>query len=769
MQNFENKRRTRMLAMAAVIAMALCVLAAIVPGDTDAADPIPGESGNPFTSVSSYNDAIKDGGWNGKDVYLTISNQDFDEDNLFNLTNVQAYTNPPKLHLTITDCSFTGNTSGDSTNPSFMYLPNCQYLVIRGCTFDSGADGLKYGINWNLIQIQNSTAVIEDCTFEGSYTNNALKFNQRNGADDAAADVKVDGYSPASMAFAIIKDCTFNGARLDLGSQGKGAEGAASPSTGDFPVTIIGTDVTVGLAYMASGIESIPTVSVSSDGVWKGCGDGLTEVMTAKVGNTVYATVQDAIDDAPSGMETEITLMNDVVDTSICIPEGKTISIVTNGYDMVGLADSGFIINHGVLTMDGDAGSHIYTMDVWAQGRHAVVNYGTMTINGGVFGDSDSDRTNANSVQRGNAVRNYGTMTINGGSFTVCDNYVNGGYAYAIANGSSSYPDAVMTINYAEAYGSINGILASDGGRMAVYDGSYVLGDGTENNLWRIAYTSGNGTIEIFDGEYTREVNNAYAFFGYEEGSITINGGMFYDLNRSGGSFKDNDYELHIKGGTFNIDVSSYLEPGYSQIVMNDMYSVGKAPSQSASGAVVSDGENVVAGGIGSTADITLQSGSVTISSSDGSPIGNLSVSVIDRTDDKMYDDSAAQFEIDIVVDDGVRYRAEITVPAVIPSGFTPVMYYIDGDRGLEPVEVSTYSSSSVTFVTDHTTSFVMFLDAEDAPGYVPGWDDDDDYPIIAPEQPESDDDSEVAVIVAAAAAAAVLMCVFVLMGRGKI
>ena len=83
----------------------------------------------------------------GKDVYLTISRTEFKEGQ-FALTNVQTRPNPPRLHLTLTDCTFTGNTAGDKTNSSFMYLPNCQSLVIKGCTFNAGEDGLKYGINW---------------------------------------------------------------------------------------------------------------------------------------------------------------------------------------------------------------------------------------------------------------------------------------------------------------------------------------------------------------------------------------------------------------------------------------------------------------------------------------------------------------------------------------------------------------------------------------------------------------------------------------------
>lgn len=94
-----------------------------------------------------------------------------------------------------------------------MYLPNCQSLVIKGCTFNAGEDGLKYGINWNLCGIQGSTVEIRGCTFTGSYEKNAIKLNQRNGEDDVATDVKPSGdgeVKPATIASAVVADCTFS-------------------------------------------------------------------------------------------------------------------------------------------------------------------------------------------------------------------------------------------------------------------------------------------------------------------------------------------------------------------------------------------------------------------------------------------------------------------------------------------------------------------------------------------------------------------------------
>ena len=226
-----------------------------------------GTAENPFTSVTAYNQAIAGDSLDGKDVYLTIKGSEdasvaFTSSHLFNLTNTQQRPNPPKLHLTLEYCSFTGNTAGDSTNPSFMYLPNCQSLVMENCEFDTGEEKLKYGINWNLCGIQDATVEIRNCTFKGNYEKNALKLNQRNGEDDKAQDVKPSSGDPkpASISKAIIENCTFSGtnAVIQLGSQGKGEQGAAAPSTGAFPVTIsnvqAGTagSVKVELAYQAA-------------------------------------------------------------------------------------------------------------------------------------------------------------------------------------------------------------------------------------------------------------------------------------------------------------------------------------------------------------------------------------------------------------------------------------------------------------------------------------------------------------------------------------
>ncbi len=283
----------------------------------------------------------------------------------------------------------------------------------------------------------------------------------------------------------------------------------------------------------------------------------------AEVNGIGYETLDaalSAIQAEGSSGTANVKLLSDITfpsEYSLSIQEGTTVVLDLNGCKLVGKNAGSFINNYGNLTINDSSaanGSHgvgnglVYTTDVEGQGRAAVTNYGTLTINAGIFGDKNTNRTDANDVQRGNAVRNYGYAVINGGAFTACDNYIKGGYAYSITNGSKSYSDAVMVVNYATAYGNTNGILAADGGTLIVKDGSYILGNGTVSNLYRIAFTSGNGVVNIEGGEYERKVKNSNGFFG---GVINVSDGSFVDNTCTSGIVIDSG-EVNIDGGTFN-------------------------------------------------------------------------------------------------------------------------------------------------------------------------------------------------------------------------
>ena len=336
--------------------------------------------------------------------------------------------------------------------------------------------------------------------------------------------------------------------------------------------------------------------------------------MAADISITVDS-IEDMVDVEEAcqpGNMVNITLESDItwpyIDQHLELPEGCTVVLDLNGHALIGTNSTGFLWNYGALTIkdstatDGAHGignGRIYTTNVEAQARPAVINLGALTIDGGIFGDSDTVQTNQNDVQRGAALENYGTATINGGAFTACDNYSgpdNDGYAYAIINGSGNYSNAQMTINYATVYGHMNGVLSGSGGVMTVNDGVYTLSDGKSTNLFRMVYTSGSGRVEINGGTFTRNVSNDYGFFGdYSDTGegITISGGTFENVDNdrniivdqgvvsiSGGEFKSaiaaSNATITVTGGEFSdtTGLEKFVQDGYEldngQVVPSD-------------------------------------------------------------------------------------------------------------------------------------------------------------------------------------------------------
>ena len=339
-----------------------------------------------------------------------------------------------------------------------MYLPNCQSLVIEDCTFDTGESSLKYGINWNLCGIQGSTVEIRGCTFTGSYEKNAIKLNQRNGEDDAAEDVKPSGdgeVKPATIASAVVADCTFSeGAKIQLGSQGKGENNAAAPSTGAFPVTISnvkaenGSEVAVELAYQAAKDADIPTITLASGDTFEKTEEG---VLVAQVGETKYTSIDEALTAALSAEDHTLTLLQDET-KDISIAAGSTLTIEGSGKTLYGTVNcsvaSGDDANQtntnltlNNLTVDGDTnrdGTADKSILITSQNQSATVVSGlnlTMTnctvqnSKAGVSGGQGMYLTNAKN------------LTIDGCTFTNC-----GGINYAIDLNLVAVQDAVISI-----------------------------------------------------------------------------------------------------------------------------------------------------------------------------------------------------------------------------------------------------------------------------------------------------------------------------------
>ena len=373
-----------------ILALLLAVLmvASLLPAAAMADEPdgtIGTVASNPFTTVAAYNKAIADGGWDGKDIYLKINGQKFNGSG-FDLTNVQSWETPPELHLTITNCEFTGNTAQDNDNPSFMYLSNCKELKIDNCTFDAG-NGLTYGINWNLIQITGATVVIKDSTFTGVYRENAIKLNQRNGADDKAKDVKnKDWVNPpiaASIESALIENVEINSdvAVILLGSAAKGDGGADAPSTGAFPVTIKNVSSTGenGKVFVFEAYLADEDIEAAAENALK---------------NGDLSAVADYVKAMTAGETLSKTASGDLAGDDSFVAEVNGEKFTKLGDAITFVRQTGGVIN---LLKDADLGTtgapmYVITGDVEIRGNHKVtvgvdrgrsfMVYGSLTLDG---------------------------------------------------------------------------------------------------------------------------------------------------------------------------------------------------------------------------------------------------------------------------------------------------------------------------------------------------------------------------------------------------
>ena len=241
-----------------------------------------------------------------------------------------------------------------------------------------------------------------------------------------------------------------------------------------------------------------------------------------------YATLAEAISEAQNGDTVVLLADVDLKTTGLVIAADKNFTLDIGEYNITGTVNGKLITNNGMLVINGTTGC-VYNQDISAQGHDALLNNGTVTINGGWFGDSDNDKTNANAFNRGAGFRNFGTATINGGHFTACDNFTNGGYAYAIINGDGDN-NPTLTINNADVYGKNNGNLANNSGTITVKGGTYDI-SGTKSYYSLYSYS---GNTVVVGGTFTKSGNNNGQFCVEVDndnvnnpGSIAVSGGSF--------------------------------------------------------------------------------------------------------------------------------------------------------------------------------------------------------------------------------------------------
>ena len=253
--------------------------------------------------------------------------------------------------------------------------------------------------------------------------------------------------------------------------------------------------------------------------------NGLVSVIkaVAKIGETLYASLQDAIDAATE--DKIIVLENVELENTVTVAAGKVVTLDLNGKNLTGGADVNLVIE-GELTIEDNVGNAVSTFR-----NHYVSNGGKLTLKSGILQNIET-----NTGGYGIFIERGGESTIEGGTV-----------------------QAVNESNYAIC---VNGTLT-------IVDGNIVGKHGV------IAVENPNAIVTIKDGEYTLN-----AITGNSDHIVYVTAGM---INIEGGNFTFNNFanegdsmiyaaeeNVSITGGTYTHDVNEWCAEGYKAVQIDE-------------------------------------------------------------------------------------------------------------------------------------------------------------------------------------------------------
>lgn len=345
-------------------------------------------------------------------------------------------------------------------------------------------------------------------------------------------------------------------------------------------------------------------------------GEGTQTNDVAQIGETKYATLQEAVNAAN---DNTVKLLENVTE-DINIPTGINVTLDLNGHKITNVSGHTITVEKGgKLNISDSVGTGV--VDNTSHGKGAIVNSGEVTLNGGTFKRSAEKGTYSPYGNGGNSwytIANYGTMEINTG-VTVKNA---GGYSSMIRNGGDVTADCNLTIKGGNFTGGVNtvkndsfGVLTINGGNFS-NTAQYVIMN------WNKAEITA-GTFQTLDTASAVLFTSAYGGDANTVGKLTISGGEFkhasdtqemivdhYDASNSG--------TAAVTGGKFDADISKYIPTDYVQSAdgtveklgeTNAVAKVGGTYYKTLADAVAAADNNTVTLLKDVTADITIPAG----------------------------------------------------------------------------------------------------------------------------------------------------------------
>lgn len=540
-------------------------------------------------------------------------------------------------------------------------------------------------------------------------------------------------------------------------------------------------------------------ICVSGDGESDVSADSSNAAVIVGTG-TEYSTLEDAVS-SNSGKFT-IRMLRDVSDVGkIRITDGKDVTVDLNGFTIEFRASVNinnryiFEIENGALTLTGDGvvtekegAFKFFCVNLY--GGEGTKNYSHLTVDSGVIlKGAYPVICNQNGKNSGMVVDFYGKAEA-----TYAALYVNGQITNAATHvpEMNVYPGAVLESEnggiYAAGYAvwNIDGATITGSTGIEIRAGEMNISNSTITGTAKdfkvdpnpngattdgagIAVAQHNTELNIDVTVDSSVVSGIYALYEsnpqenpsdvISKVKISVKGGEFSAINGGTNAVHSDDCTEFISGGIFSSSPDdTYIAGGCTMSPISGKYCVS---SVSSPGDAVNENSTIVNAGSSTTSTVMLPSASISIDGNEA--LGNVMISAIPRTFTEA-PDAISSYEITIVTD--ASYIAYITVAAEIPYGHVPLVYYIDDDGNLMPVEVVSCTASTVTFKTTHTTPFIVMSEA----GSVITPDDEDDDPAIPGQttQTESSKDNTTTVVACAAAAVAAAMIAAFLLIDGR-
>ena len=292
-------------------------------------------------------------------------------------------------------------------------------------------------------------------------------------------------------------------------------------------------------------------------------GEGTQTNDVAQIGETKYATLQEAVNAAN---DNTVKLLENVTE-DINIPTGINVTLDLNGHKITNVSGHTITVEKGgKLNISDSVGTGV--VDNTSHGKGAIVNSGEVTLNGGTFKRSAENGTYSPYGNGGNSwytIANYGTMEINTG--VTVENA--GGYSSMIRNGGEATADCNLTIrggNFTDGINTVKndlfGVLTINGGNFS-NTAQYVIMN------WNKAEITA-GTFQTLDTASAVLFTSAFGSNANYVGELTISGGEFKHASDTQEMIVDHYDESNkgnavVTGGKFDADISKYIPTDYVQ------------------------------------------------------------------------------------------------------------------------------------------------------------------------------------------------------------